>query len=117
MLKIDQTQLDSLETDRRRAFACELAERARGRNPKECAEFDDDALTDAMEAEIVAARAAGLRRRSELERFTDLAAVLGFGFSAAEDWARAAFADEALKPEERLSQAEETAVFVVMERG
>ena len=115
MLAFSPEQFATLRHDRLRRFATRLAQRARRLHPAACADTADEALADLMESVIEAARARGLRKASELERFADLSMTLGAGFETERDWAAAIFADEALRPAARLRRAEASAVFAIRE--
>ncbi|GAP36220.1 hypothetical protein ABXN37_13765 [Piscinibacter sakaiensis] len=109
MLHFDHAQLDRLRQQRLEAFARHLARRAQARHaglkPADIAE-----LAGPMRAEVEVARAAGLRSRSELERWVDVACVLGFGFSQRLPWARRTLAS-GHAPTQNLRALEEGAAF------
>lgn len=112
MLHFTEEQTRLILRKRRDAFVRQLTRRARDRHGAAIDHLDDEALWAFLLREIEDARGIGLRTRSELERFTDLALVFGAGFATRLDWARTAFADCRLKPGRRLDKVEETAVFV-----
>jgi len=116
MILISNDQIDTLVLERIDRFAKHLAIRARSRHPDACNDLSDSVLTGSLTKEIHAARAFGLKMKREIERFSDIALTLGFGFSENVDWASAIFNDPGLSPVTRLGKVEELAAFVVMGR-
>lgn len=116
MFSISQDQLDAIRSHRVEEFTRYLADRARDLHAESVAESDDEALLRDMEAVIEAARARGLKKQNQMERFADLSVLLGVGFETSEAWAQAIFDDDELHPKERLRNAEATAIFLIRER-
>ena len=116
MIVVSNEQIQHFTDLRVEGFAAELAERARQRHSDALAEIPDDKLRDLMAEEIKAARSFGISVRRDLERFSDLAVVLGFGFSESEDWANAILSKDSESPSFRLGKVEDAAVFVALAR-
>lgn len=112
MLTIRAEQMRALEADRLRVFSHQLADRARQRHAEAVAAWGTDELAGLMSREVITARRAGIRERRLLQRYADLAVVLGFGFGERIDWAAALLASKR-PPADRLSDLEDTAVFAI----
>lgn len=102
-------QLARLADERAGAFARHLARRARQRHASAKA-LPADALTRLMREEVDQARASGQASRDSLERWSDLACTLGFGFSRELPWAQRVLA-AGRPPAQALRMLEEGAVF------
>lgn len=114
LLKLKADQIARLGDERADAFARQLAVRAQARHPKAVAPLAPDDLTACLRLEIDAARANGLKSRGDMERWSDLACILGFGFADAQPWAvRLLAADR--PPAQKLGMLEETAAFAARE--
>lgn len=85
-MHISQDHLERLTSQRIDAFARHLARRAAQRHGS-ARQLPPDDLARRMREEISHARGAGLADRDTLERWSDLACVLGFGFSRQLPWA------------------------------
>jgi len=116
MIAFSDSHVENMRAERMKLFAVNLAERARFRHPEATKKLEDDALIAGLSREIAMAKRYGLKTKSELERFSDLSMTLGFGFSESEDWAQSLFLNKKMKPRERLTDVENTAVFVIRER-
>ena len=114
MLKVSSAQLDALAAGRLHAFCVELAARARLRHGATCDAWTDAELVGLLTDEITFARGHGIVRRDVLERWADLAILLGFGFGAALPWAAAILAEDVAAPL-RLDRIEREAVFAARE--
>ena len=112
MLTIRAEQMQVFEADRLRVFSHELAKRARQRHGDAVEAWGPDELAELMSREVITARRAGIRERRLLERYADLAVVLGFGFAERIDWA-ATMLKSKRPPADRLSNLEETAAFAI----
>lgn len=110
MLRLSSSQVGRIADSRAASFARHLAERARARHPAAVSPLSDAALEAGLRAEIDAARAVGLRSAVELERWSDLACIHGFGFSAARPWA-AEIVAKGHAPAQTLAALEDTALF------
>lgn len=116
MIVVSNEQIRHFTDQRVESFALELAERARTRHTDACADIPDDKLQALMAEEIRAARGFGIVVSRDLKRFSDLAVVLGFGFSESEDWANAILSKTDESPSRRLGRVEDAAVFVALAR-
>lgn len=109
MLSFSQDHLDRLTDQRAEAFARHLARRAAQRHGSAKA-MPAEQLTRMMREEITHARGAGLATRGTLERWSDLACTLGFGFSRQLAWASRVLA-AGRPPVQALRMLEEGTVF------
>lgn len=112
MLTIRAEQMQAFENARLATFSRELAQRARLRHGGAVDAYTMEKLEALMAHEVVIARRAGIRDRRLLERYADLAVTLGFGFGERLDWVAAKLASNR-RPGDKLSDIEDTAVFVI----
>jgi hypothetical protein len=108
-MQFSQDHLQRLTAQRVDAFARHLARRAAQRHGS-ARQLPVDDLTRKMRDEITHARGAGLADRDTLERWSDLACVLGFGFSRQLPWAAQVLA-AGRPPVQALRLLEEGTVF------
>lgn len=109
MLSFSQDHFRRLTEQRAEAFARHLARRAALRHPS-AKSLPADQLTRLMREEISHARGAGLATRGTIERWSDLACMLGFGFSRRLPWA-ARVIEGGRPPAQALRMLEEGTVF------
>ena len=109
MLSFSQEQVERLTAQRIEAFARHLARRAAQRHGS-VRQLPVDDLTRKMREEIGHARGIGLADRDTLERWSDLACTLGFGFSRQMPWAAKVLA-AGRPPVQTLRLLEEGTVF------
>ena len=109
MLSFSQDHLERLTDQRAEAFARHLARRATERH-RSAKALPTDQLTRLMREELGHARGAGLATRHTLERWSDLACMLGFGFSRQLPWAARVLAS-GRPPVQALRMLEEGTVF------
>jgi hypothetical protein len=114
LLKINPCQITRLEDERADSFARQLSLRARARHPQAMTQWSEDDLTAYLRQEVNAARAHGVTSREEMERWADIACILGFGFAEAQQWAARLLAQDR-PPAQKLGMLEETAAFAARE--
>lgn len=105
--------MNAFEEARLASFLDVLLVRTRQVHSVATAFMDDETLIGVLERSVRTARALGLKRRSELERFADLTIALNPGFETTEAWAREIFARDNMHPAEKLSDVEGCAVFII----
>lgn len=109
MIRFSQDHVERMTAQRVDAFARHLARRAAQRHVS-ARQLPADDLTRKMREEIGHARGAGLADRDTLERWSDLACTLGFGFSRQMPWAAQVLA-AGRPPVQTLRLLEEGTVF------
>ena len=117
MLTFTSEQMGLFQQDLLHRFVEDLALRARKRHPERAAEFPGDELVRALTQEVQTAKKLGLRTKGQLRRFSDLSMTFGCGFAETEDWARGLFARAGMTPAERLTEVEQSSVFVLRGRA
>jgi len=112
MLTLTSQQMERFKDAQVKRYCLHLADRAHSRHPDTAQRWGRDELATRLEPDILLAHSHGLKTAGHLERYSDLALVLGFGFGWAQSWAGDILALD-LPAAHKLDRLEETAVFIL----